>query len=86
MKTFAVCLVALRRGRCSSLKHVSQSLIQKLRHLEMNFRWWKGRTLSELHISELGALSRRATPTLWAKYFGQLLLLVLEALKDDDAP
>ena len=37
-------------------------------------------------LSQLGALSRRATPTLWAKYFGQLLLLVLEALKDDDAP
>ena len=37
-------------------------------------------------LSQLGSLSRRATPTLWSKYFGQLLLLVLEALKDHDAP
>ena len=37
-------------------------------------------------LAQLGNLSRRAAPTLWTRYFGQLLLLVLEALHVHDAP
>jgi hypothetical protein len=37
-------------------------------------------------LAQLGNLSRRAAPTLWTRYFGQLLLLVLETLHDQDAP
>ena len=36
-------------------------------------------------LAQLGNLSQRAAPTLWTRYFGQLLLLVLELLHDQDA-
>eukprot|EP01028_Stygiella_incarcerata_P001847 TRINITY_DN13447_c0_g1_i1.p1 TRINITY_DN13447_c0_g1~~TRINITY_DN13447_c0_g1_i1.p1 ORF type:complete len:1399 (-),score=355.11 TRINITY_DN13447_c0_g1_i1:199-4395(-) len=37
-------------------------------------------------LHQIIALSRTNTPSLWKGYFGQILLVVLETLKDDSAP
>merc|ERR1719316_2679036 len=56
---FVWCTVELSFGRCSRAKDLPREAIEKLRHLEMDCRWWRRKTLEGLDISDgLGRLSQ----------------------------
>merc|ERR1719316_855623 len=56
---FVWCTVELSFGRCSRVKDLPREAIEKLRHLEMDGRWWQEKTLEGLDVSNgLGKLSQ----------------------------